>query len=427
MEKWKSFQLSKEEEEGVTIEAEEGGEDEIFQRTLAGKLWTDNSFNSRAFTSTMISAWRLKNPVEVQELNKNLFLFRFASKRDLEGVLRNGPWSFDRNILVLARVSGDEQPSDLNMHFGTFWVRVYELPLKLRSETMAKKLGGILGEFEEMDLKEAHRNGRFLRLKVKVDLKQPLKRGTVVRFKEKNLRVHFKYERLPTFCFICGHVGHQLKDCESVGELSEEGFEDLEEQDLSYGAWLRASPLPRTQEDSQRRGSNTSSCSKSLFNISSGQSRCETKEKGKEVEEGEVEQGVGKGKASEEKKGVPSNRKEVVAADGKNLLEIEAMAESLGAVDISKVGKEDKATKKMGVGKRKKWIRKTGARKNNSALSKKMEVEMGKRNLIDVMVIDGTIEGRGSGEKKLKADEAPIVKSSQGPEVVLEVQHRLQQ
>lgn len=158
MEKWKSFQLSKEEEEGIIVEAEEGGEDEIFQRTLAGKLWTDNSFNSRAFTSTMISAWRLKNPVEVQELNKNLFLFRFAAKRDLEGVLRNGPWSFDRNILVLACVSGDEQPSDLNMHFGSFWVRVYELPLKLRSEAMAKKLGGILGEFEEMDLKEAHRN-----------------------------------------------------------------------------------------------------------------------------------------------------------------------------------------------------------------------------------------------------------------------------
>src|SRR3954471_16744334 len=105
----------------------------------------------------------------------------------------------------------------------------------LRSEAMARKLGGILGKFEEMDMREANRNGRFLRIKVTLDLKLPLKRGTVVKFKEKNLRIHFKYERLPTFCFVCGRLGHQMKDCEAVEDLSEEGYEELEEQDLSYG------------------------------------------------------------------------------------------------------------------------------------------------------------------------------------------------
>ncbi|XP_058755655.1 uncharacterized protein LOC131628867 [Vicia villosa] len=288
MERWKDFELSKEEEEGITAEVDEACEDEVFQRTLAARLWTDSPFNTRAFTSTMLSAWRLRNPVEVQELSKNLFLFRFATKRDLEGVLKNGPWSFDRNLLVLARVSGEEQPSELNMHYGTFWVRVYELPLKLRSKAMAKNLGGIIGEYEEVDQKEAHRNGRFLRIKVKMDLKKQLKRGTVVHFKEKNLRVHFKYERLPTFCFVCGKIGHQMKDCEEVGDLSEEGFENLEEQDLSFGAWLRASPLPRTFEESKKKDSNSSSCSRSLFNLSSGQSRCEGKGKEKEGDEGEV-------------------------------------------------------------------------------------------------------------------------------------------
>ncbi|XP_058783570.1 uncharacterized protein LOC131658275 [Vicia villosa] len=178
----------------------------------------------------MVGAWRLKNSVETHELSKNLFLFGFSTKRDLESVLRNGPWSFDRNLLVLNRVSGEEQPSYLHMHFGVFWVRIYDLPLMLRLKAMAKKLGGILGEYEDMDQKEAHKNGRFLRIKVKIDLKQPLKRGTMVCFKEKNLRVHYKYERLPTFCFICGRLGHQMKDCEAVEDLSEEGFEELDEQ-----------------------------------------------------------------------------------------------------------------------------------------------------------------------------------------------------
>lgn len=80
-------------------------------------------------------------------------------KRELEYIIRSGPWSFDRSLLVLNRISGEEQPSDLNMYFGSFRVRIYELSLMLRSETMARKIGSIIGKFEELHLKEAHKNG----------------------------------------------------------------------------------------------------------------------------------------------------------------------------------------------------------------------------------------------------------------------------
>lgn len=176
----------------------------------------------------MINSSRLKNHVEIQDLSKNLFLFKFLSKKDLDSILKNRPWSFGRTLLVLNRVSEEEQPSDLNMHFSYFWVRIYELPLMLKSEAMSRKIGA-LGTFEEMDLREVCRNRQFLRIKVTVDLKSHLKRGTVVKFKEKNLRVHFKYGRLSTFCFVYGRIGHQLKDYEALEEMTEEGFEELEE------------------------------------------------------------------------------------------------------------------------------------------------------------------------------------------------------
>lgn len=203
-----------------------------------------------------------------------------------------------------------------------------------RSKAMVRKLGGILGKFEEMDTNEANRNERFLRLKVTMDLKLSLKRGTVVRFKDKNLRVHFKYERLPTFCFVCGRLGHQLKDCEASGDLNDKGFKDIEENDLLYGQWLRASPLPRVNEDVRKKESDSSSCSRSLFNHSSGLSKCEVKGKEKECK-GEVEQ-INNNR--EENLQVPMAIIHEANANPVNILEIEAVAESFGAANIFNVG-----------------------------------------------------------------------------------------
>jgi hypothetical protein len=214
MARWKDIEISADEIVGVTAEDEEDVEEEYYGRSLAGKLWTVNAYNVRAFKQTIVDFWRLKNPVETQELGKNLYLFRFSTKRDLENVLKNGPWSFDRNILVLRRITGSEQPSEMEMNSISFWARIYDLPLKLRSESMAKKLGDVIGKFEEADAKESHRMGRFLRTKIQIDLTKPLKRGTIVRYNGKDLKVYFKYERLPTFCFVCGRIGHQLRDCE---------------------------------------------------------------------------------------------------------------------------------------------------------------------------------------------------------------------
>lgn len=65
---------------------------------------------------------------------------------------------------------------------------------------MAKRLGDIIRVFEEMDQRDETKMGRSLRIKVTIDLRKPLKRGMVVRYQGKNLKVFFKYERLPTFC-----------------------------------------------------------------------------------------------------------------------------------------------------------------------------------------------------------------------------------
>lgn len=46
--------------------------------------------------------------------------------------------------------------------------------------------------------------------------------------------IHFKYERLSTFCFVCGILGHSDKDCDVVYA------NPYKEVEKAYSPWLRA-------------------------------------------------------------------------------------------------------------------------------------------------------------------------------------------
>ena len=76
--------------------------------------------------------------------------------------------------------------------------------------------------------------------------------------------VHFKYERLPMFCFFCGKMGHDLKHCSVC----------LDRQNVTpqYGEWLRAS--------GSSKGGNNGTKSFSFSNHNFG-SDYQGKEKGK--------------------------------------------------------------------------------------------------------------------------------------------------
>lgn len=58
--------------------------------------------------------------------------------------------------------------------------------------------------------------------------------------------------------------------------------------------------------------------------------------------------------------------------------------------------------------------------------SKELEVEIGKRHLVEVMVIEGTVDNWGNYNKKLKNSRLLETKLTE-PEVVLETQHFLHQ
>ncbi|MCH85765.1 zinc CCHC-type-like protein [Trifolium medium] len=411
MARWKDIEVPADEIVGVTAEDEEPVEEEYYGRSLAGKLWTDNAYNVRAFKQMIVDFWRLKNPVETQELGKNLYLFRFSTKRDLENVLKNGPWSFDSNILVLKRITGFEQPSEMEMKSISFWARIYDLPLKPHSESMAIKLGDVLGKFEEADAKDSHRMGRFLRTKVQIDLTKPLKRGTIVRYNGKDLKVFFKYERLPTFCFVCGRIGHQLRDCDEAECLDGEGFEEIEEKEIPFGPWLRASPLPRSTFE-PRRDSGSSSCTKSLF---TGTSTSKAESVGDHVEDAKVDKPV---EEIEEEVNIVKEGQVTTCTTNK---EIEKVAETFESIDLTPKCNKTVTKDKTKSVPRAKWSRVKGRKAKTKKELHNDTLVVGKRQLIEVMISEGTPDDLRIGWNKKFKDNMEVDEPL--PEGVLDDQH----
>lgn len=67
--------------------------------------------------------------------------------------------------------------------------------------------------------------GKFMRVKVNLDIYLPLRQGWVVSLKKgAKTWVSFKYERLPNICYWCGRLDHGDKDCplwiQSKGSLT---------------------------------------------------------------------------------------------------------------------------------------------------------------------------------------------------------------
>ncbi|KAL0439453.1 UNVERIFIED_CONTAM: hypothetical protein Slati_2428300 [Sesamum latifolium] len=110
---------------------------------------------------------------------------------------------------------------------------------------MATFIGNKLGIFQDMEMDElGFAWGASLRIRVGLDVNKPLKRALKIKttMGEEHM-VRFTYERLPSFCYLCGTLGHIATFCE---EHFQDGFVDPGEN-FPYGPWLRKPILVRNR------------------------------------------------------------------------------------------------------------------------------------------------------------------------------------
>jgi hypothetical protein len=209
---------------------------------LVGKLWTEKAVNKEAFKDVLSRIWRMVGRVIFKELQDNCWLFEFSGNEDKRRVLEGRPWSFDRFVLVLNEFDGKTPPSQMQFRHSPIWVQIHDMPLLCMTKVVGEKIGASLGVLEDVDVAgDGVGWGRCLRIRVIIDLSNPLERGRALSIGGKSVWVSFKYEKLPLFCFHCGRIVHEKQGC----SVRRSPRVHVDERDKQWGIWLRADDLRR--------------------------------------------------------------------------------------------------------------------------------------------------------------------------------------
>lgn len=229
--------LSNDEDDELILDANTLAQQSGFSELcLVGRFLTDRNINFMAMKHRMAGLWRPGKGVAIHDLGGQRFLFQFFHVIDMKRVFEGGPWSFDSLLLILHHLKQGELPNQVPLNSIAFWIQVHDLPVGYMSHHVGKQLGDFIGQFLEYDTTNNTGVWRaYMRVRVAIDVGKPLKRCKKIRKSEGEwFLVNFKYERLGSFCFICGCLGHTERFCELLFSIPEE------EVKRGWGTWLRA-------------------------------------------------------------------------------------------------------------------------------------------------------------------------------------------
>ena len=163
-----------------------------------------------AIASTFMPLWRSKNGFKVKNMGNHIVLFTFNNKLEVDTILSNEPWSFDKHLIVLQRYDKDTPIEDLTFNRTSFWVQVHNIPMRFMNQKVAEGICSTVVTVIQKPNMEVD-GGSFMR----VDVTRPLSRGRMVSVGQgKEQWVSFKYKCLPNICYWCGCLNHDDRDCE---------------------------------------------------------------------------------------------------------------------------------------------------------------------------------------------------------------------
>lgn len=162
------------------------------------------------FERTLSELWVPKEGVNFEGIGRNRFLIKFFHRTDFNRVWNGAPWTFSNKLVAMRELKEEEDPLMMEITSTPIWVQITRVPRTFVSTQMCEAVGKFVGELMEIDENNFNvLNPRYLRVRVMVAIKKPLKKKMSVRVSAgKTFQVDFRYERLLSFCLICGLMEH---------------------------------------------------------------------------------------------------------------------------------------------------------------------------------------------------------------------------
>ncbi|KAK1606309.1 hypothetical protein QYE76_029982 [Lolium multiflorum] len=202
---------------------EDEGDDDLGcpKWAMFGKVLAPNTYHISTIKAALCPAWGNPKGLEIWHTGRNTFMAEFATKADKARVMEGHPWTVGNQAVLL----NDFDP--VRFEKLGIWVRILNLPCSLMNDQRGKDLASRVGKVEKMHVDEKGKAwGEFLRFRATINITEPFMRCVSI-YSQKRKAIEFfyvMYERLPTFCFSCGLLGHSSTGCPSPAEWDADGL-----------------------------------------------------------------------------------------------------------------------------------------------------------------------------------------------------------
>ncbi|XP_060974339.1 uncharacterized protein LOC115695596 [Cannabis sativa] len=232
------FRIEEEDLEAVLVSTGDGEEGIDDRWCLVGKFLSNRVIDFEKIQNILASLWQPGMGMFVKQLDTNRFLFQFYHEVDIQRVINGSPWTYDRMQLIIERLNVGGDPKSLPLNTLDIWVQLHNVEPGFMTETTLRKVGNTMGKYLESDPKNFIGVWRdYLRMRITLNIEKPLRRRLKITKDDGTwFWINFKYERTPTFCFICGIIDHSDKYCPKLFN------QPIDQIAKPYGEFMKALP-----------------------------------------------------------------------------------------------------------------------------------------------------------------------------------------
>ncbi|KAL0463440.1 UNVERIFIED_CONTAM: hypothetical protein Slati_0231600 [Sesamum latifolium] len=149
----REWKLTEDEDDGVTFPGGLWSASSDSQRLcLVGHLLSSRPYHFEALSASIHSMLLPIKGLDIRELPEKRLLLRFKHPIDKRRALDGCPWSFEKNILLLADLKEDENPMKVELKWRDFFVHVHDIPLNMMNRGVATLLGNRIEIYRDMEM-----------------------------------------------------------------------------------------------------------------------------------------------------------------------------------------------------------------------------------------------------------------------------------